>query len=83
MEWGLQEQSVKGFVAVCRVKPLSLHSELPPSAAVCGSCDKPVLLLLSAGFQTNGAPAPGIYHLEDALLLSCDISLHFYAHLYN
>lgn len=47
------------------------------------SSDKPVLLLPSGGFKTNGASAPGIYHLEDTLLLSCDISLHFYVHLYN
>lgn len=52
------------------------------SSADCSS-DEPVLLLLSGGFKTNGASAPGIYHLEDTLLLSCDISLHFYAHLYN
>lgn len=52
------------------------------SGADCSS-DVPVLLLLSGGFKTNGASAPGIYHLEDTLLLSCDISLHFYAHLYN
>ena len=47
------------------------------------SGDKAVLLLPSGGFKTNGASAPGIYHLEDTLLLSCDISLHFYARLYN
>lgn len=47
------------------------------------SSDKPVLLLPTGKFKTNGSSAPGIYHLEDTLLLSCDISLHFYAHLYN
>lgn len=52
------------------------------SSADC-SRDKPVLLLPSGGFKSNGASAPGIYHLEDTLLLSCDIFLHFYAHLCN